>query len=86
MIEWIKCSDRLPECAYGYFLVCRVYHAQGSAPHVMPSFYIKDREQAREQLPYFSRKTQGKYSVHFQAAEPGFIITHWMPLPEPPTE
>ena len=83
MSEWVSVDDRLPECNFGYFLVVRVYHDNGDT-HVTHSFYTKDREFARSKMPYYSRKTQGKNSVHFDAAEPGFLITHWMPLPEPP--
>lgn len=85
-MEWIKCSDRMPDSEYCYLLVVRKYHTEGSHPHVMHTFYTKDRELARRNNPYYSRKIQGKDSVHFECAEAGFVITHWMPLPSPPTE
>lgn len=85
-MEWIKCSDRLPDKEYCYLLVVRKYHAENSPSHVMHTFFTKDRELARDGHPHYSRKIQGKDSVHFECAEPGFIVTHWMPLPEPPSE
>lgn len=84
--EWIKCEDKMPDMDYGYLLVVRKYHADDSKPHVMPTFFTKDREQAKEAHQYYSRKIQGKNSVHFECAEPGFIVTHWMLMPEPPKE
>ena len=86
MSEWISCDERMPDCKYGHFLVTRKYYSEGSEPHVMPSFYIQNRDEARSQNKYYSRKLQGKNSVHFDACESGFIITHWMPFPEPPKE
>lgn len=80
--EWISCDDRLPD-RYCHVLVTRVYHQEGSEPHSMVTFFTVDRELARSQNKYYSRKIQGKNSVHFECAEPGFIITHWMPMPEP---
>lgn len=84
-MEWTSVDEQLPECDFGYFLVVRVYHDNGE-PHVTTSFYTKDREYARSKMKYYSRKTQGKNSVHFEAAEPGFLITHWMQFPEPPAK
>ena len=80
--EWIDINDELPDVAYGYFLVTRKYH-DGGIPHVCYSFYTKDRYVARSHMPYYSRKVQGKNSVHFTSAEAGFVVTHWMPLPDP---
>ena len=84
-MNWIKCEDRLPD-SYCYVLVTRVYHTEGSEPHTMYTFFNVDRELARESNKNYSRKIQGKHSVHFECAEPGLIITHWMPLPPPAKE
>ncbi len=79
---WIKVSERMPENSC-YVIAVRKYHAEGSQPHVIHTFFTKDRELARKNNKYYSRKTQGKDSVHFECAEAGFIVTHWQPLPEP---
>lgn len=86
MSEWISVDDRLPEQDFGYFLVVRHYHEDPGRKSVQMSFYIKDRSHARSERKYYSRKTQGKHSVHFDKAEAGHVITHWMPIPEPPKE
>ena len=85
-MEWIKCSDRLPDCKYGTFLIVRKYAAEGSDSHVTTSFYVKDRNEARGLNKFYSRRLQGKTSVHFEMCESGFIVTHWMPLPKPPSK
>lgn len=86
MSEWISVDDRLPDVDFGYFLTVRYYHQDPSLKSVQQSFYIKDREYARGQRRFYSRKTQGKNSVHFDCAESGFVVSHWMPLPEPPKD
>jgi hypothetical protein len=64
MSEWISVDEIMPDVDGGYFLVTRKYHDCG-APHVCYSFYTKDRELARSRMPYYSRRIQGKNSVHF---------------------
>ena len=85
MNNWIKVEDRLPE-KHCYCLVVRHYHTSPDLKHVRYAFFTKDREYARSQNKYYSRKNQGKLSVHFDVAEAGHVVTHWMPLPEPPKE
>lgn len=84
MSEWISVNDRLPDVHSGYFLTARYYHSNKETYSVQESFYIKDRAFARKVRKGYSRKLQGKNSVHFNSCEGGFIITHWMPLPEQP--
>ena len=84
--EWIPVSERLPDENYGYFLVVRKYWNEGR-PQVCYSFYIKDRDIAKkEHANGYSRKHQGKDSIHFECSRGGFIITHWMPLPAVPDQ
>jgi len=84
--QWIPLSERLPDEDYGYFLVTRKYWNDGD-PHVCYSFYIKDRDMAkREHANGYSRKYQGKDSIHFERSRYGFVITHWMPLPAAPEQ
>lgn len=86
MSDWIKVSDRLPEAEYCSVLAVRKYHTGEFESHTCYTSFIKDRGIAREENPYYSRKYQGKDSVHFKCSESGFIVTHWMPLPEPPKD
>ncbi|VEC00242.1 Protein of uncharacterised function (DUF551) [Cedecea lapagei] len=85
-MEWKKVSDGLPDVDYCYVLAVRKYHTGEHESHVCHTFFIKDRDTARRENPYYSRKFQGKDSVHFKCSESGFIVTHWMPLPPPPIE
>lgn len=84
MSEWISVEERLPECDFCYCLAVRHYHANPDRSSVHYAFFTKNRQQARDNNKYYSRKIQGKLSVHFDVAEAGFVVTHWMPLPEPP--
>ncbi len=84
MSEWIRVEDRLPEKDFCYCLASRYYHNNPELKSVHYAFFTKDREYARSQKKYYSRKVQGKLSVHFDVSEAGFVVTHWMPLPEPP--
>ena len=84
--QWIPVSERLPDENYCYFLVVRKYWNEGQ-PRVCYSFYIKDRDMAKkEHANGYSRKRQGKDSIHFECSRGGFIITHWMPLPKAPEQ
>ncbi|MCP4800353.1 MAG: DUF551 domain-containing protein [bacterium] len=83
MSEWIDINERLPEVSFTHVLVTKHYHNTPELKHVTRSFFIKDRIHARENKGSYSRKLQGKNSVHFDESDCGFVITHWMPMPEP---
>ena len=84
--QWISVSERLPDKDYGYFLVTRKHWNEGW-PQVCYSFYIKDRDMAKkEHANGYSRRYQGKDSIHFECSRGGFIITHWMPVPTAPEQ
>lgn len=82
--NWISVDDRLPEHDFCYCLAVRHYHKYPDRSSVHYAFFTKDRQYARRNNKFYSRKIQGKLSVHFDVAEAGFVVTHWMPLPEPP--
>lgn len=86
MSNWISVNESLPDFDFGYCLVVRHYHTNPERKSVQYAFFTKDRDYARSNNEFYSRKIQGKLSVHFDVAEAGFVVTHWMPLPEPPTE
>lgn len=84
--QWIPVSERLPDENYCYLLVVKKYWNEGQ-PQVCYSFYIKDRDMAKKKHANgYSRKYQGKDSIHFECSRGGFIITHWMPLPAAPEQ
>ena len=83
---WISVDDRLPEFEFGYCLAVRHYHSNPETKSVQYAFFTKDREYARKNADCYSRKLQGKLSVHFDISEHGFVVTHWMPLPPPPVK
>lgn len=82
-MNWIDVNERLPN-DYCYVLVTKKYYDNGF-PIVGYSFFTPDREIAKKNHGAYSRKNQGKLSVHFKESESCFIITHWMPLPTPPS-
>ncbi|WP_130945719.1 DUF551 domain-containing protein [Klebsiella quasipneumoniae] len=83
-MEWIKCSERLPESKDDLVLV---YSATGGPikPHGFPTggydaVHIQD---------YFDDITSGLDKDGKQLYTKWYLsqgITHWMPFPEPPTE
>lgn len=72
----------LPQADYGYFLVTLEYYESGSRRTVDKSFYTKDREFAKQTHGLYSRKHQGKQSVHFRAASTSYRVIAWMEIPE----
>lgn len=83
-MEWISVKDKLPE-DYCRCLITK-FPVYGGAPFVEMSFYFKDRSVALESNPNYSRKRQGKETVLFVGVGGDSRVTHWMPLPAPPTE
>ncbi len=81
---WISVNDRLPDDDFTYCLAVRHHHSNPESSTVQHTFFTKDRDLARNSNDCYSREYQGKLSVHFRCAEAGFVVTHWMPLPEPP--
>ena len=84
MSNWININDELPEFEFGYCLAVRHYHNNPELKSVQYAFFTKNREIAKSNNECYSRKIQGKNSIHFDIAEAGFIVTHWMELPKPP--
>lgn len=81
MQNWIDVNDELPK-DYCHVLVTKKYYDNGF-PIVDYNFFTPDRELAKKTHGLYSRKKQGKLSVHFKEAQSCFVITHWMPLPKP---
>lgn len=72
----------LPQVDYGHFLVTLEYYNGGGRRTVDKSFYTKDRELAKKYHGAYSRKHQGKQSVHFLAAGTTYRVLAWMEIPE----
>ena len=81
-MEWISVNDRLPEKKNSHVLV----FCEGG--NIDKSFCINDRDIAKSYFNgVYTRKSHGKYSACFQICHKyGYKVTHWMPLPNPPTE
>ena len=78
-----KDSSTLPQVEYGYFLVTLEYYDGGGVRTVDKSFYTKDREMAKKHHGDYSRKHQGKSSVHFDKSGTTFKVIAWMDIPQP---
>ena len=76
-------SSTLPQVDYGYFLVTLEYYTGVGVRTVDKSFYTKDREMAKNHHGAYSRKHQGKYSVHFDKSGTTFRVIAWMEIPQP---
>ena len=76
-------SSTLPQVDYGYFLVTLVYYTGDGARTVDKSFYTKDRDMAKKHHGDYSRKHQGKSSVHFKKSGTSFKVVAWMEIPKP---
>lgn len=70
MTQWIKCSERLPE-EFADILVC----TEDSQVHEGYYFVYADN------TPVWK-----VYCYSKLYANDAGIVTHWMPIPEPPTE
>ena len=78
-----KDSSTLPQVEYGYFLVTLEYYDGAEVRTVDKSFYTKDRELAKKYHGAYSRKRQGKQSVHFEKSASCFRVLAWMDIPQP---
>ena len=78
--SWIEVDDTNPASVpetFGHFLVAT------DSGLVTESFYVPDLKHFAGR-PVPARKWNGKYSRRFEAAQRGYKITHWMPLPPHP--
>ena len=73
----------LPQVDFGYFLVTLQYYDGTGIRTVDKSFYTKDRELAKKHHGAYSRKHQGKQSVHFEKSGSCFRVLAWMEIPKP---
>lgn len=77
MNDWVKCSDRMPSddqrvIAYGY-----TQHT------VLDKHTITD---IVKRIPFVREAKYIAYGDGYFSVVYGAIVTHWMPLPEPPKE
>ena len=78
--EWVCVDSRRPADT-SYVLV----HCDGG--NVTTTFYCENADHFNfTHGNKLSRKQHGKWSKHFEIARQyGYRITHWMPLPKPPS-
>jgi len=77
---WISVDDRLPE------RVCENVIVFCEGGKIDKTMYQEGRFKYLKETRY-SRKNQGKLSGYFELAhEYGYKITHWQPLPNPPSD
>lgn len=79
-MQWICVNDKRPERSCHVLVAC-------DGGNVATTFYCEAPDYFNFQHGNkLSRKTHGKWSKHFELARAyGYKITHWMPLPEPPS-
>jgi len=80
---WVSVNDRLPEGDYNHVLVA----CEGG--YIGRSFYCtnKDFLRSSKSAGCYSRKAHSKNSGFFDLSHhSGYKITHWQPLPLPPTQ
>ena len=74
MSEWIKASDRLPDCEK----VLAIYVSDPNA------IYNMRHDGWFRNTMYACRMYEGKFII--ESHGPYLPATHWMPLPKPPEE
>ena len=75
-------NSSLPQTNFGYFLVT-LEHYSGGARFTDISYFIKDRGIAKEHHGAYSRKYQGKLSVHFMKSMTSYKVIAWAEIPKP---
>lgn len=79
MSEWVRVEDRLPTPWQSVLVFCK----GGNITEC--KFYGKEEcERWDYRFGRQGRAYYGKQGRWFEAAEKGYVVTHWMPLPEPP--
>lgn len=74
-MEWVKCSDRMPP--HGRYLVMyQSVKPGGTLVHAVANYMKFDKNPPNKEI--VSDWVCGMKGVH--------NITHWQPLPKPPTE
>ena len=66
---WIPVSERLPDAADAYLVVC-------------------DEQEDGEQIVISTGQYEGdgRWTPDYNHMLPSYVVTHWMPLPEPPAQ
>lgn len=85
MSGWIKCSDRLPEIKDDSVLA----YADGTSPHAGRHAWPKGGMDMVHIQDYFGDVTAGLDDAGNQLFTKMYLsngVTHWQPLPSPPTE
>lgn len=85
MSGWIKCSDRLPELQDDSVLA----YADGTSEYAGPHAWPKGGMDMVHIQDYFGDVTDGLDDAGNQLYTQVYLsngVTHWKPLPSPPTE
>lgn len=79
--DWISVDERLPDSDCYVIVYC-------DGGNVTKSFFTTDREYLRlSRNSRYTRKAYGKNSGYFAIShDDGYKVTHWQPLPQPPSE
>ena len=78
--DWISLDERLPEDNCYVLVYC-------CGGNIGKSFFTYNRKYLAKRDTFYSRKTHGKNSGYFAIShDEGYKVTHWQPLPNPPSE
>ena len=81
-MEWIKCSERLPD-KEGLYLIYNSFWYD-KRPDV--AYFSHNLEEVNKQN-FCGENRPGFYHIDCEYFKiEGFGVTHWMPFPEPPEE
>lgn len=81
--NWIRCRDRLPDKDGEYLVTCKYHNGNRHVVELMFSVVGNDKDDIPKGWYDFDGYTYGIDEVD----GPDFArITHWMPIPEPPTD
>lgn len=79
-MKWIKLSDQQPEEWQTALVHCK------GGNIITSKYYGKEVCESSDRLGSKNRAHFGKHGRWFEVAERGYVVTHWMDLPEPPED
>lgn len=84
-MEWIKCSERLPECEKLVLIFVKNPTDKSSSDGIYMAEYCKYVDLDRDYWYVYRYNVYGENeSIYAHNDGPEDVASHWMPLPEKP--